>query len=177
MFTVPGMFNIGITITGNIVYVSRGAGTMTGRVMVVGKAMLMATTRITARAGIAKRPARRRRTEDFCIIFAPMRFFALIFSLYILALSAVPCCVFCGQDDDAAIAAPAKANKDPKGDEDGCKNCSPFTLCGHCVGFTVTARFAKLEHLVSSRRIECGETTPCYFFSYSASCWQPPRVG
>ncbi|HTI93711.1 MAG TPA: DUF6660 family protein [Puia sp.] len=106
-----------------------------------------------------------------------MRIFALIFSFYILSLSVVPCCVFCGGDDGVGSAITAKDSKDRRGDEDGCKNCSPFTLCGHCVGFTVTARFAKVERVVFGHRVDWRETTPSYFFSYSASCWQPPRVG
>jgi hypothetical protein len=106
-----------------------------------------------------------------------MRIFALIFSFYILALSVMPCCVFCGGDDGAATAVTTKGGKDRQGDEDGCKNCSPFTLCGHCVGFAITARFAKVERVVLSRRVDRPEMRPSYFFSYSATCWQPPRVG
>ena len=106
-----------------------------------------------------------------------MRVFALIFSFYILALSVVPCCAFCGGDDGVGSAFIAKGGQNRQGDEDGCKNCSPFTLCGHCVGFTVTARFAKVERVVFERRVDWREMTPSYFFSYSASCWQPPRVG
>lgn len=111
------------------------------------------------------------------VIFAGMRIFALIFSFYILALSVVPCCTFCGKDDDAAVAVAGKYHKDRQDDQNGCKNCSPFTLCGHCVGFTVTARFGKVERVVLERRVDWRETTPSYCFSYSASCWQPPRVG
>ncbi len=70
----------------------------------------------------------------------------------------------------------AKGSQDRQGDGDGCKNCSPFTLCGHCVGFTMTARFGKVELVVLGRRLDWGQTTPSYCFSYSASCWQPPRV-
>jgi hypothetical protein len=106
-----------------------------------------------------------------------MRIFALIFSFYILALSVVPCCAFCGGKEDAAQTVAAKGNKNSSGDEDGCKNCSPFTLCGHCVGFTVTARIAKVERVELSRRLDRREATQSYFFSYSASCWQPPRIG
>jgi hypothetical protein len=106
-----------------------------------------------------------------------MRVLSILFSLYILALSVVPCCVFCGGDDDAGVAITAKGSQDRESDQNGCKNCSPFTLCGHCVGFTVTARFAKVERVILDRRVDWREPTPSYYFSYSASCWQPPRVG
>ena len=106
-----------------------------------------------------------------------MRIFALIFSFYILVLSVVPCCAFCGGDDGAGSAVTAKESQDRQGDEDGCKNCSPFTLCGHCVGFTATARFAKVELVVLRRRVAWREMKSMYCFSYSASSWQPPRVG
>ena len=106
-----------------------------------------------------------------------MRTFALIFSFYILVLSVVPCCAFCGGDDVALAAVAPKDRQDRQGDEDGCKNCSPFTLCGHCVGFVVTARFAKVERVALGRRVSWREMGPSYFFSYSASCWQPPRMG
>lgn len=109
--------------------------------------------------------------------FVAVRFFALIFSFYILALSVVPCCAFCGGDNGEPLAVAARGDRDHEGDRDGCKNCSPFSLCGHCVGFTVTARFAKVERIVLGRLVGWRETTPSYCFSYSASCWQPPRVG
>ncbi len=106
-----------------------------------------------------------------------MRILALIFSFYILTLSVVPCCAFCGGgDDDEPVAVTAKGGRDHEGDRDGCKNCSPFSLCGHCMGFIARARFAKVERVVLDRLVDWRETTPSYCFSFSASCWQPPRV-
>jgi hypothetical protein len=102
-----------------------------------------------------------------------VKFLIFIFSVYILFVSTISCCAADNCNDDAQQTETAGKQEH----EDGAKNCSPFNLCGSCVGFIVAANSftintpQKLLHTVFAGFIQS------YHSQYISSYWQPPRLG
>jgi hypothetical protein len=107
------------------------------------------------------------------LIFATVKNFTFIFSFYILFLSTVPCCAVYNCNDEAQETKAAGKHEH----NDSCKNCSPFALCGNCVGFTLIANNFQVgtpQQLTQQTFPGC---TQSYLTLYISSVWQPPRLG
>lgn len=63
-----------------------------------------------------------------------MKVFCFVLSIYILFLTAVPCCA--DEDCSEDITTEQSDHHNEKHKEHKCSNCSPFMNCGSCVGFT-----------------------------------------
>ncbi|MBB5647082.1 DUF6660 family protein [Pedobacter cryoconitis] len=63
-----------------------------------------------------------------------MKFLTLLLSLIVLTLTIVPCCALEKDADQLSLKA---LQQHTQKDEDCCKDCSPFYVCGTCVGFTI----------------------------------------
>ncbi len=103
-----------------------------------------------------------------------MKVFCFVLSLYILSLTAVPCCA----DDDCneAVTTEQSAHDNEKHE---CSNCSPFMNCGSCVGFTFNAFEPPLFKSIISVLRESTfifSTDPNAFSDFSSKIWQPPRL-
>ncbi|MGY0035670.1 hypothetical protein [Pedobacter sp. NJ-S-72] len=60
-----------------------------------------------------------------------------------LALTTVPCCALEKVDSDSHQVSPkAEEHKCAENDDNCCKDCSPFYVCGTCVGFTINSNLA-----------------------------------
>ncbi|WP_132225907.1 DUF6660 family protein [Pedobacter sp. ok626] len=102
-----------------------------------------------------------------------MKFIALILSVIVLFLTTVPCCAL---EDDQAYHQEEKAHKCIDKDDDCCKDCSPFYVCGRCVGFTITSYSAitfgtylrPVQHDSIYLPVELTQTT--------SFIWQPPKL-
>ncbi|WP_158798645.1 DUF6660 family protein [Pedobacter sp. L105] len=102
-----------------------------------------------------------------------MKILALLLSIMVLTLTAVPCCK---AEGNPAHHHDQKANKNTEEKEDCCKNCSPFYVCASCVGFTIsnysiigfTVYLKLIKHNFSHLTAEL--TQP------PSRLWQPPRL-
>ena len=102
-----------------------------------------------------------------------MKFFAFLFSFYILLLSIVPCCAPGNCQDDAQLTQQAD-NRQPNND---CQNCSPFNQCGNCVGFTLMATFFAVDSPLHLLQPAFPLPVQFSFAQYISSFWQPPKSG
>ncbi|MEO9004698.1 MAG: DUF6660 family protein [Ginsengibacter sp.] len=101
-----------------------------------------------------------------------MKIFALLFSLYILALALVPCCAVADCQDEAPISQKA----DSRQHNDACQNCSPFNQCGNCVGFTLTGSDIPMDRSVHAAALTFFHSAQHYSAKFISSFWQPPRL-
>jgi len=101
-----------------------------------------------------------------------MKIYGYILAIYIILLSAVPCCAFDSCPDDKT----EQADDHEKGDED-CGNCSPFFSCEGCAAATATYEPPEFDF-----------TAPAIISVYTGykqvslserhiDFWQPPKLG
>ncbi|MES2851202.1 MAG: DUF6660 family protein [Bacteroidota bacterium] len=104
-----------------------------------------------------------------------MKFFTLLFSLYMLGLSCFPCgdgdeCVV---KDDTNISAPINHNNHSQDAE----HCTPFCTCSCCA---VSVSLQAIASFRISKRIFPAKNYPVYEISYSEqvsfAIWQPPKL-
>ena len=100
-----------------------------------------------------------------------VKIFAFILSCYILCLSTIPCCAVDKCNDKTNQSQTANRHEN----NDGCKNCSPFALCGNCAGFAIpTNNFQVLTPQKLTQKTLSGDIQS-YLPRYISSFWQPPR--
>lgn len=104
-----------------------------------------------------------------------MRFFCFILVVLTLLLSSSPCCVRdeCCNEKGAAC---SENTADNHHSEESANSCSPFMVCGSCIGFVV---FAVNPDLNSESEITNNQNTPYIQFypgNYNLKFWQPPKI-
>ena len=103
--------------------------------------------------------------------FMHLKVLGYILSFYVLFCTVEPCRIFdkCEENEVPEQTSKSKPIQ-------GCNNCSPFSTCASCHGFTVT-----MEHVSIAPLIFCNKPSytnynfsskPGYYFSF----FQPPRV-
>jgi hypothetical protein len=102
---------------------------------------------------------------------------ALLLSLIVLTLTTVPCCAV--EDNEAQVHKSSQKEKHDKCSEDQddcCKNCSPFYVCGTCIGFTLNSQtvFTFIIHLKPIQHNSI--FIPVELAPLSFSIWQPPKL-
>jgi len=100
-----------------------------------------------------------------------VKLFTFIFSFYILLLATIPCCVV---DNCNNKIEHGKAGKQQ--DNDGCKNCSPFTFCSNYVGFTLSANTFQVNAPFQLTQQVYSNYFQSYLPQFISSFWQPPRL-
>jgi hypothetical protein len=106
-----------------------------------------------------------------------MRFWTLIFSIYILGLALMPCSdeVAC-EHENSAVASNLDLDHDHS--EDETDTCSPFCSCSCC---GITAHVVQFQYfsfnlpkavLVDWVVAPKSEFISCYYYTF----WQPPKV-
>lgn len=109
--------------------------------------------------------------------FGPMRLLILLWAMYVLVLSGVPCDRLC-QVESTTTAGQGTAPH--SGEQDDCKSCSPFSVCAACPGFMLPAP-VWAGHLASVVPALASARLPVYRAPYAlevaARIWQPPRLG
>jgi hypothetical protein len=109
------------------------------------------------------------------LYFSIVRISCLILSIYVLVLSAKPCC----SDNDCQSEVGSKkeqADKSPAKEKE-CPGCSPFFTCGSCVGFIVSKPITINSPLIPDNRTE-------YYAVYqqpniekvALAIWLPPKI-
>jgi hypothetical protein len=101
-----------------------------------------------------------------------VKIICLILSLYVIILSAKPCCT----DNDCVALAKEKTSKQAP-NEKGCFGCSPFFTCGSCVGF-VTGKpvVVSLPMIEESVVNEYAAYRQPRITKMSSSIWLPPKL-
>lgn len=110
---------------------------------------------------------------DTSLIFTPVKLFTFIFAFYILLLSTLPCCAVDNCNDETQQTQTADKHEH----NDSCQNCSPFTLCGNCVGFTFIANSLQVDLAQQFTEQTFSGYIQSYLPQYISSFWQPPRLG
>jgi hypothetical protein len=100
-----------------------------------------------------------------------MKLSGYILAIYLLLLSAVPCCEFDSCPDDKT----ELAEQHESGEED-CGNCSPFFSCEECAAATVAFKPIQfkivLTPLLSVYAGYVQTTLPQINYDF----WQPPKI-
>jgi hypothetical protein len=110
--------------------------------------------------------------------FYSVKFISLFLCLLVFTLTAVPCCAL--ERSDAGVQQmPAKEeqHKCTEKDDDCCKDCSPFYVCGTCVGFTINSYLAP-AFIVYFRTVKHESIYLIIELLQNHSViWQPPQLG
>ncbi|WP_367916120.1 DUF6660 family protein [Leadbetterella sp. DM7] len=106
-----------------------------------------------------------------------MRLFAYIFSIYILALSVVPCSdAYNDCQNDTAYKEYSQAHNHHTDHND---NCSPFCTCTCCstsVNLKFTSHKFQITKLVVSSQITYPVRDFSFVSNYYGNIWQPPKI-
>jgi hypothetical protein len=106
----------------------------------------------------------------------PVKLWRIIWAIYVLALSGMPCEAFCL---DESTSATDQAALPASGDHSHEKGCSPFCLCATCPGFTVPQPPQLMTVAMPGVAIIVA-TLPRYQtpqgFDVPGRIWQPPRL-
>ncbi|HEX4852457.1 MAG TPA: hypothetical protein VFV08_16685, partial [Puia sp.] len=108
--------------------------------------------------------------QDCNLHLHTMKFIGFILAIYVLVLSATPCCDkdCCTQD---------KTEQGTNHHDNNCKgDCSPFFACGSCAGFTVTPNNFSIVQIKLFAQTEFSDFYLISSSAYFSSFWQPPRL-
>jgi len=105
-----------------------------------------------------------------------VKFIALILSVIVLVLTATPCCAFDGSERHLHQTVQTEKHASGEQDDDCCKDCSPFYVCGTCIGFTV-ARQQVITFAIQPKRVQHVTVyIPVRLPSVPITIWQPPKL-
>jgi hypothetical protein len=103
-----------------------------------------------------------------------VKFFAIILSLYVLLLSARPCCA---DNDCADEIAPKKELADHKAPlEKHCEACSPFFKCGSCAGFILSKPISPVLIMAGKPIQSFAPYRQPNLNKITLAIWQPPQL-
>ncbi|MBA3649044.1 MAG: hypothetical protein H0W62_10920 [Chitinophagales bacterium] len=101
-----------------------------------------------------------------------MKFLALIFACFTLALSFAPCC-----DSNVGLAnIPQTIQQSQEQHHQDNELCSPFCQCNCCHGFVVIAHFRTSNTLPAFTQKHFTLYTERFICGIPDSHWQPPRL-
>jgi hypothetical protein len=107
-----------------------------------------------------------------------MKLAGYILAVYLLLLSAVPCCAFddC-PDDKMDLSTGTEQNSSHEEGDGDCGNCSPFFSCEGCASATISSQTISFEF--SLPQVSAVHTVYLQALLPSAEYdfWQPPRIG
>jgi hypothetical protein len=102
-----------------------------------------------------------------------MRFFTALLAIYVLVLTAVPCCAFDGCD---IVKKELTEKHTPSNDtDDDCGSCSPF-FCHSCSGFVVSTFQFVPNHTPTSYQKQFSLFIIGFTPQYIPLLWQPPDL-
>ncbi len=93
-----------------------------------------------------------------------MKIAAILFSVLVLALNAIPCCWESCEDEE-----PVEQHMDAE------QNCSPFLSCGSCVGFVLQEDLPEISLYIQPSFSEIEFPEQDFFSEFSETIWQPPK--
>ncbi|WP_394331160.1 DUF6660 family protein [Arcticibacter svalbardensis] len=102
-----------------------------------------------------------------------MKLFAFFLSTIVLGLTLIPCCAL---DEVSEVHSIEIGHKISHSCDDRCSDCSPFYVCGACVGFSlniVSAITFGLQAIpVQHKTLHIHDELP----KSLSSIWQPPKL-
>jgi len=103
----------------------------------------------------------------------PMKLFALIMGIIVLAVSCMPCLggAFCIKNEKAKIEVSKSGSHQDKED-----NCSPFCICNCCAGFFINHSFTSINILQINNCRNFVSYLPENITKISLPVWEPPRL-
>ncbi|RYZ54678.1 MAG: hypothetical protein EOP49_04545 [Sphingobacteriales bacterium] len=105
-----------------------------------------------------------------------MKFISLVLSVIVLTLTAMPCCAFEGGEAHAHKARQIEKHACNEQDDDCCKDCSPFYVCGTCIGFTVTTQQVMTFAIQLKPVLHGSVYVPVKLQMIPITIWQPPKL-
>lgn len=109
-----------------------------------------------------------------------MKYFWIIFSVFILYLSISPCCddEGCGKTNN--IQASSTITEHHHQDTEHNEICSPFCVCACCGNHISTNKIFKASYeisLLESENYKPTHYTSQFSSKFEATIWQPPQIG
>ncbi|QEC52565.1 DUF6660 family protein [Anseongella ginsenosidimutans] len=106
-----------------------------------------------------------------------MKLIVLVLSMFVLALTSLPCCVLAEQSHAHNGQQADSPDNCPEKKDDCCKDCSPFYVCGSCPGFIIND-FSLLASILPLEHSSCyGSYLPFKLSEIIIPVWQPPKLG
>ena len=96
-----------------------------------------------------------------------MKAAAVILSLFVLFLNAIPCCWNDCEEDDFEV-----HTEQGSGSQD---SCSPFLSCGSCTGFVIYQDFPEIPLYTSFFQLPDEQEEETFSSDFSYKIWQPPK--
>jgi len=105
-----------------------------------------------------------------------VKYISLVLSMIVLMLTALPCCAFEGGEGHAHKTVETKKQLCSEHGSDCCKDCSPFYVCGTCLGFTVTTQQVT-TFAIQLKRVQHNTVyIPVTVLAIPITIWQPPKL-
>ncbi|WP_146610786.1 DUF6660 family protein [Pedobacter cryoconitis] len=105
-----------------------------------------------------------------------MKFIALLLSVMALLLTVIPCCELEAKENHTHQIEQKKVRVHNETDDNCCKDCSPFYVCGTCTGFAFTGEFVWTYTFLSVPFQHNTIYIPFKLTNPSVLIWQPPKL-
>ncbi|WP_435302826.1 DUF6660 family protein [Flavobacterium aestuarii] len=104
-----------------------------------------------------------------------MKFIHFILSIYIIALSCLPCSDAVNDMDNKMVSVKTEDKSSADHRED---SCSPFCICNCChnSGFYKTAEYITSAIIKINSKNTKIEYSPVFLSGFHTSIWQPPKI-
>jgi sulfatase maturation enzyme AslB (radical SAM superfamily) len=107
-----------------------------------------------------------------------MKLAGYILAVYLLLLSAVPCCSFDNcPDDKMDLSAGTEQNTSHEEGDGDCGNCSPFFSCEGCAAAAISSSPASFQFSSTQALSVYASYLQTVLPSVEYDFWQPPKIG
>lgn len=108
------------------------------------------------------------------VYFYAVKFIALFLSIIVVSLTAMPCCTL--EERQSHAHEITQKHECSEQDDDCCKDCSPFYVCGTCIGFTFTTQQV-VSFAIPLKPVQHNTIyIPVELQAIPVSIWQPPKL-
>ncbi|ATP56915.1 hypothetical protein CPT03_10705 [Pedobacter ginsengisoli] len=105
-----------------------------------------------------------------------MKFLALFLAIVVITLTITPCCALEGAEIHAHETTQKGKHECNEKSDECCKDCSPFYVCGTCVGFTFASQ-SLLTFAVQLKPVQHNTAyIPVELPIIPSVIWQPPKL-
>jgi len=105
-----------------------------------------------------------------------VRFLALFLSIIVFTLTLSPCCALEESEGHENESKQEKHHECDKPSDDCCKDCSPFYVCGTCIGFTLTTHHVVAVNIPIKVVKHNTAYLPIKLPLIPLAIWQPPKL-
>jgi len=105
-----------------------------------------------------------------------VKFIAFFLSVIVLTLTVMPCCALEESESHAHKTKQKENHECDHNGDDCCKDCSPFYVCGTCIGFTFTSQ-SVLTFAIQIKPVQHNTAyIPVELPTNPMVIWQPPKL-